>query len=272
MTTERIDLRGAEATLLMTLYLRDRDARAPRPVLGDHYASEVVRRVDHDFDSLARLAYDTVTITARARCFDAWTSEFLAEHPDGQVLHLGCGLDSRPLRLRRPETSRWIDVDFPDVIELRQRLYDLPADVETIPSSVTDAAWWDLVSHDRPTLVLGEGLFMYLDGDDVHALIDRALRVCPSGQLAFDGVAPWTIAVSNRTREFRRAGARFRWGYEARAFEARHPALKPLDDRTVTSLGAVAAAHPLWRGCYRAMDAVPLLRDGMRLHRYGFGS
>jgi len=163
-------------------------------------------------------------------------------------------------------------VDFPDVIELRRRLYDLPASVETIPSSVTDIAWWDQMSSERPTLVLGEGLFMYLDGDDVHAVIDRAARTCPSGQLAFDAVAPWTIAVSNRTKEFRRTEARFRWAFDAEDFEARHPTLRRCDERSVTSVAAPVIPQPLLRACYRALDTIPILRDAMRLHRYDFGT
>ena len=113
MTAERVDLRGAEATLLMTLYLRDRDARSARPILGDTHASEVLSRLEYDFTAFRRLSFDTATINSRARCFDRWAEEFLAAHPDGQVLHLGCGLDSRPLRIARPDTARWVDVDCP---------------------------------------------------------------------------------------------------------------------------------------------------------------
>ncbi len=76
---------------------------------------------------------------------DSWAAEFLAAHPDGLVLHLACGLDSRPLRVARPASAAWIDVDYPDVIALRRRLYDLPAGVTTIGTSVTEPEWWHRV-------------------------------------------------------------------------------------------------------------------------------
>jgi O-methyltransferase involved in polyketide biosynthesis len=80
---------------------------------------------------------------------DVWTSEFLVEHPDEQVVHLGCGSDSRPLRVPRPEAARWIDFHYPGVTELRRRRYRLPEQVETVGVSVTDPSLARIVSSER---------------------------------------------------------------------------------------------------------------------------
>ena len=77
----------------------------------------------------------------RARQFDLWTVDYLAGHPDAVVLHLGCGLDSRVYRLDPPPAVSWFDVDFPDVIELRRRLYPERAGYQTIGSSLADLGW-----------------------------------------------------------------------------------------------------------------------------------
>ncbi|GAA4864852.1 class I SAM-dependent methyltransferase [Actinomycetospora straminea] len=269
MAPEPVDLRGSEATLLMTLYLRDRDARSAHPVLGDRFAGDVLARVQHDPYRLGRFSSDTVTICARARRLDEWTVAFLGEHPDGQVLHLGCGLDSRPLRVTRPAGSRWIDVDLPDVAGLRRRVYDLPDGVEVIGASAADPSWWDRVDPDRPTLALAEGLFMYLEPDDVHGVVDRLLDRCASGVLAFDAVAGWTLPVANVTPGFRELGARFAWGFDGADFRRRHPLLRELDDETITALGAEVTSGA-WHALYRAFDLLPGVRDAMRLHRYVF--
>jgi Leucine carboxyl methyltransferase len=39
------------------------------------------------------------------------------------VLHVGCGLDARVYRLNPGEGVWWYDVDYPDVITLRERVY-----------------------------------------------------------------------------------------------------------------------------------------------------
>ncbi|MHA6805153.1 class I SAM-dependent methyltransferase [Salinifilum ghardaiensis] len=271
MTTERADLRGAAATLLVTLYMRARDARSPRPILGDRYAADVMGRIDYDFHRLRLAAGDAPLVCTRARCLDTWTARFLAEHPRGQVLHLGCGLDSRPLRVAPPAAVRWVDVDYPDVIDLRERLYDLPPPVELVPSSVTDPGWWDRVASDRPTLLIAEGLLMYLHPHEVHALLDRAVSALPSGRLAFDTVAPWTARAAGLTKYFLPQDIRFSWVYRQHEFASRHPDLRRWDDRSVTGLATAAARNPLLRATYRAYSSVPALRDAMRLRLFGFG-
>ncbi len=60
---------------------------------------------------------------------------------------------------------------------------------------------------DRPTLAVAEGVRPYLTGAEVHELLDRLLAHTSSGVLAFDGLAPWAVAVAGVTPTFRRMGA-----------------------------------------------------------------
>ena len=58
----------------------------------------------------------------RAAVFDRWVKQQLQATPDAAVLHLGCGMDSRNLRVG--ETSvMWYDIDFEDVIAQRRKYY-----------------------------------------------------------------------------------------------------------------------------------------------------
>ena len=58
----------------------------------------------------------------RARVFDQWTAERLKEMPEALVLHIGCGLDSRCLRVS--DYAAWYDVDMPSVIETRRQYFE----------------------------------------------------------------------------------------------------------------------------------------------------
>lgn len=60
---------------------------------------------------------------------------------------------------------------------------------------------------DRPTLAVAEGVRPYLTGAEVHELLDRLLAHTSSVSLAFDGLAPWAVAVAGVTPTFRRTGA-----------------------------------------------------------------
>ena len=70
--------------------------------------------------------------------------EFLQTAPDGVVLHLGCGLDTRFARVDNGLVT-WFDLDLPDVIELRRKFFSENERYHMIASSVTDWGWLDQV-------------------------------------------------------------------------------------------------------------------------------
>lgn len=107
----------------------------------------------------------------RATQLDDWSADFLGRHPNAVVLHLGCGMDTRAFRLHPPQDVRWFDVDQPNVIELRRKLYNDRHGCRMVGSSVTDAGWLDETPTDRPALIVAEGLFMYLHEPEVRTLL-----------------------------------------------------------------------------------------------------
>ena len=171
MTTAKVDFssvgwRSVEWTNLVTLYLRAYESRSPRPILGDRAAAEAVDRINYDFTRIHRAAQpwgNQFMVALRAKKLDVWSADFVRRRPDAVVLHLGCGLDTRAFRINPPPTVRWFDLDQPGVIELRRKLYDETDAYRMIGSSVTDPGWLDAIPTDRPTLVVAEGLLMYLD-------------------------------------------------------------------------------------------------------------
>jgi O-methyltransferase involved in polyketide biosynthesis len=181
---------GVEETLLFTLYAKAIDARSRRPVLGDRWADDVLRRIGPVSLKVRMTGVDRFIPVLRAKRMDRWTREFLARHPDATVLQLACGLDSRAFRLDVPAGVRWLDLDLPDVIELRRRVYPGRDNYRLIASSVTGAAWLDEVPADRPTLVIAEGLLMYLTELDVKRLLQRLTDRLPYGEMIFDVMAP----------------------------------------------------------------------------------
>ena len=79
------------------------------------------------------------------------------DRPDAVVLHIGCGLDGRVLRIAPAPGVLWFDVDQQPVIELRRRFYPDREGVRMIAGSVVDRDWWTELPAGRPLLVVGEG-------------------------------------------------------------------------------------------------------------------
>lgn len=122
MPGHRITLTGEKQTLLITLYAKALDSRLDDSILHDRFAEEAVRQIDFDFSRVALGKGNERALAMRSHYFDQACREFLGRHPEGQVLNLGCGLDSRIYRVDPPAELPWFDLDYPEVMDLRERL------------------------------------------------------------------------------------------------------------------------------------------------------
>ena len=94
------------------------------------------------------------------------------------VVNLAAGLDTRPYRMALPASLRWTEIDHPDVLEEKERalagerpacgLWRRPADL-TDPA-VRAAILDEVTAGSKRTLVISEGLLIYLDELTVRAL------------------------------------------------------------------------------------------------------
>lgn len=198
MTTKKIDFTDVQSTMLITLFLRAAESKDPHPVLGDHFAQEAVERIEHDWTKIDKpsIIRNRFLVALRSQQFDNWTAEFLGRHPQATVLQLACGLDARAFRLSLHSGVRWFDVDLPDVIDLRRELYTDTERYRMIAASVTDPTWLDDIPADQPVLIIAEGLLMYLHEPEVAHLLQRLTDHFSTGELIFDGIAPWGTKIT----------------------------------------------------------------------------
>lgn len=253
-------------TLLATLYARALDSRAKQPILGDTMAADTVRRLDYDFDKLRLSPGDAAGVALRARQLDVWTARFLARHEDATVVHLGCGLDTRVHRVAPGPGVRWFDVDYPEVIELRRELFPERAGYTMIPSSVTDPAWVAQIPADRPTLIVAEGLLMYLTEEDGTALLRRLMVHVPHGELAFDAFSRFAIRTQWLNRVVVKAGARLHWGTDTAGIARLSPRLKIVENISSLEVPGIEKLPTRYRLAVRASAKVPTVRDMSRMY------
>lgn len=267
----RVNLRGAPETMLATLYAKALDADAPHSALHDHYASDIVARIDYDWARTGIKPRNAVSVALRSKHFDTWAKQFLAVHPDAVVVHLGCGLDSRYFRIDPGPGVEWFDVDYPDVAALREQFYPQREHCHVVAASVTDAAWPASVPSDRPTLILAEGLTMYLTEADGFALLRRLIARFPSGELQFDAFNRLGISLQWTNTPVRRSGATLHWAINGPAdiLDAvpgtRLLAWVPVFESDV--FGGLSAGY---RAMAAVMNRVPGLRTMAQFHRYAF--
>lgn len=211
MPIETVTLTEEKETLLITLYGKAGESHLPDSLLKDRFAADAVSKIDYDFSKLKLDRDLMIGVAMRAHILDGWTRAFLARHPDAIVLHPGCGLDSRVFRIDPGPGIRWFDIDYPEVVALRRKLYPERANYTLIGSSVTDPSWLEAVPRDRPAMIIAEGLLPYLTAAQVHALLRRLVEHFPEGEIAFDGYSSLGLKFLRNLPSVRATGAKLLW-------------------------------------------------------------
>ncbi len=257
------NLNAVSQTLLIPLYFRAMESQRPDALVRDPKAVELVGQLDCDFSGVRRLKGEQVNYLLRMREFDRLARAFLAEHPDGVIVDLGCGLDTRFERVDNGHVE-WYGLDLPEVIELRKELLDETPRSHFIGCSVLDFSWMDALSGQagRHILFLAEAVLVYLDEAGVQRLVQALAGRFPGAELACDAYAPVVIRFHPRPP----AVPRPRWGLkDDRDVEAWAPGIRLLGqwyyfDKPEPRLGA-----------FQLMRYLPFFARVVRVVHYRLG-
>ncbi|OLT15417.1 hypothetical protein BJF78_01485 [Pseudonocardia sp. CNS-139] len=273
MTGVKVHLDDAMGTSLIMLYGLAHDARAHPTILGDTIAAAAYDKVEYDFARLG-LKPELIgkAVASRARHFDGWTSEFLARHERATVLNLGAGLDSRVWRVAPGPGVTWYDVDFPEVVDVRRQIFPDRDGYRLVGASVTDPGWLEEVPADLPTLVIAQGLTMYLQPADGHALLRRITDRFARGVVVLDTHSAYAVRRQNKLVN-RAFGATLHWAIEGPAdLERRNPRLHCTDSVSGLAVQADLVRLPFFYDLLmRLAMLVPKARNAGLYLRFTFG-
>lgn len=194
MINDKLSLNGVEETALLTVYAKAIESQSENPILKDKKIEELVERLDpllQAYNSkmakkLQRRSIDTrltIHMPLRAKKYDTYAINFLQDHPAGVIINIGCGLDTRFFRIDNGQVQ-FFDLDLPDMVRLKRQLIGEHERYHLIGQSVLDFSWMDQVAGlNRSTLILAEGVFMYLPEEKVKELVLALQRRFPDSEL-----------------------------------------------------------------------------------------
>jgi O-methyltransferase involved in polyketide biosynthesis len=213
MVRRSIQLGHVQETALVPLYARALESRRRRPILEDPRAVEIVDSIDWDFRRFGQRRR-VVGCTLRSAMFDVWVRDFLRRHPEGTVVEIGAGLNTRFERLDNG-TVHWYDLELPDIVELRRKFF---ADSErriTLAASVLDLDWMETVRRSPgPYFLVAETVFVYLEEAQVKTALGQIANGFPRVTIALDTLGRRAVDGGNRDFVRRKMSARFAWACE----------------------------------------------------------
>jgi methyltransferase (TIGR00027 family) len=195
--TELFDIKISDVstTLLLTLYCHALESQSKNPILNDPKAVELTQKLNPELLKskdrfLRRLAEGksdknlVVHISMRAKRYDEYVRDFLKRSPNGIIVNIGCGLDTRFWRIDDGKTI-FYDLDLPEVIAIKKKFFIENERYHFIASSVLDDEWFErLLQHGKgPYMFVAEGVFMYLPGEDVKSLVLKLQSRFPGSEL-----------------------------------------------------------------------------------------
>lgn len=208
-------LTNVPETMLIPLRARYNETHDKRSIIQDPKSVEILNQIDYDFSGKKEVSLMSQKgVAIRTEILDSLTLDFLKLHPEGIVVNLGCGLDTRHYRLDN-KYVHWYDLDLPESIELRKHFFTETEKFHFISKSVLDFTWTDSVPKDKPTLFIAEGLLMYFEEKDVKAIISTISQQFKYAEIIFEAMSPMLANNTKMHTDVKKYQATFKWGIKS---------------------------------------------------------
>lgn len=178
----------------------------------------MIDKIDYDFSLIEKKKLSFIErfgfLEVAVRQYDLTTEikEYIKKHPECSVVNLGCGLDNSA-RLCDNGRIKIYNIDFPDVIELRNKLLPPEEREENIPCDLNNTEWMDKIDSSSGNIFFASGVFYYFLKEQVKSLVCNLESRFPGSVLIFDGANSFAVKMITKTwlkkAEIKNVGAYF---------------------------------------------------------------
>ena len=123
---------------------------------------------------------------------------YLKNHSCAAVVNLGCGLDNTGKACDNGSCKIY-NLDFPDVIALRQQLLPAGEREENIPCDLNNTEWFRKIDFSNGAVFFSSGVFYYFLTEQVKALVQQMADAFPGGVLVFDAANRTAVKMIAKT-------------------------------------------------------------------------
>ena len=141
-------------------------------LLSDKKAEEIWAAEGFKLGGKSKSKWLAYYMGIRSAVFDEWLSQKMDVLENAVVLHIGCGMDSRVLRVGT-KGHKWYDVDFSDVITDRSRYYSETEDYKMLVGDARESDWLSRIPPKGHAVIVLEGVSMYLSHEEMQNLINN---------------------------------------------------------------------------------------------------
>ena len=200
----KIEKNTVQETLIIPLFARKVCSELYPNLYRDETSIRLIDEIDYDFSEAERKSrslmqrFGALEVAMRQNDL-AWEArDYLKGHPTAAVVNLGCGLDSTG-RACDNGSCKIYNLDFPDVIAVRNELLPVGEREENIPCNLNDTAWFSQIDASDGAVFFASGVFYYFLTEQVKALAQAVAGAFPGGVLVFDAANRTAVKMIAKT-------------------------------------------------------------------------
>lgn len=141
-------------------------------ILNDKKAEEIWSAEGFELKGKSKSKWLAYYMGMRSAVFDKWLLDEMKKDSEAVVLHIGCGMDSRVLRVGT-DGHQWYDIDFQTVIEERKKYFVEDEFYHMIEADVRQQNWLESVPKAKHAIIVMEGVSMYFEPQELRKVLEQ---------------------------------------------------------------------------------------------------
>ena len=200
----KIEKNTVQETLIIPLYARKVCSELYPNLYRGETAVRLLDQIDYDFSESEKKSrslmqrFGSLEVAMRQNGLAFEVRDYLKGHPNAAVVNLGCGLDGTG-RSCDNGSCKIYNLDFPDVITVRNELLPAGEREKNIPCNLNDTAWFSGIDASGGAVFFASGVFYYFLTEQVKALVQAMADAFPSGVLVFDAANRTAVKMIAKT-------------------------------------------------------------------------
>jgi len=202
-----------QETALIPLAIKASETARPNARIKDQKAKEIIDALGVDVSK-----YDPFMshegVVARTIMFRDALKKLIADYPDSICVNLGCGFDDKFVQVDNGQIQ-WFDVDLPDQIEVRRKVYDDRERCTMMAGNALEGEWTKVLPKGKMNLIVMEGVLEYFSKEQVKTCLNMLCDCFEHGYLLAELHGKFMEKNTKHHDAVKNTNATFGWGTDS---------------------------------------------------------
>lgn len=236
-------------------------------ILQDKQAEKIWETKGFPLKGKAKSKWLAYYMGMRSAVFDNWLTKQISDTPDAVVLHIGCGLDSRCLRIST-SVQAWYDIDFPEVITERKHFFQESDTYHMIGADARTLNLSACIPQSKDAIIVMEGISMYMQPDELQNLLHRLTSHFVNVNLLMDCYTEFAAKASKYKNPINEVGVTEVYGIDDPLAMTKNTGLDFLLEHTMTPNSMIAQLNKTEQFIFKHLYSGKIADKMYRLYEY----